>query len=180
MCQQEGYAKAVASEWLNEKEQRAWRGFIAASQMLATQIERDLLAASQLSMADYAVLVNLSEVEDRRLRATDLAERMSWSRSRLSHQVSRMELRSLVKREHCGDDARGSFVVLTDTGLETIRQAAPAHVASVRKHLLDHLSEKQIDSLGEVTAVVLDHLGAINALPSGCDRATIQNQPKDS
>ena len=163
----------MADKWLSESEQRAWRGFNAAGQMLATQIERDLVAAAKLSMADYAVLVNLSEVDDRRLRATELADRMSWSRSRLSHQVGRMEARGLVKRENCGDDARGSFVVLTSQGFDTIRDAAPDHVTSVRLHLLNYLTNEQVESLGEIMTAILDHLGELDALPSGCDTAAI-------
>lgn len=139
------------------------------SQMLNTQLERDLLADANLSTADYAVLVNLSEVESHRLRATDLASRMSWSRSRLSHQVARMEARDLLKRESCGDDARGSFIVMTPAGYKAIKDAAPGHVRSVRQHLLDNLTDEQIDALGEIAGRVLDHLKQLNNSANNTD-----------
>jgi DNA-binding MarR family transcriptional regulator len=147
-------------QWLNDRESQAWRGLVMATQALNAQVERDLIADAGLSMADYAVLANLSEIDGRRLRATDLAERLSWSRSRLSHQVGRMETRGLVKRESCGEDARGSFVALTDEGYETIANAAPNHVASVRRHLFAALSPAEVDSLANVMIVIAAHLSA--------------------
>jgi DNA-binding MarR family transcriptional regulator len=159
----------VAEGWLDQREAGVWRNYVVASEMLNTQLERDLLADSNLSLADYAVLVNLSEVDDRRLRATELASRMSWSRSRLSHQVGRMEARDLVKRESCGDDARGSYIVLTANGYTAIKSAAPEHVRSVRHHLLDNLTDAQIDALGEIASSVLEHLKELNELPHNAD-----------
>jgi DNA-binding MarR family transcriptional regulator len=84
---------------------------------------------------------------------------MLWSQSRLSHHISRMEQRGLVRREECESDARGSVVVLTEEGLHTIEQAAPHHVASVRRHIIDVLSPEQIKALGDITETVVSHLG---------------------
>jgi DNA-binding MarR family transcriptional regulator len=98
-------------------------------------------------MPDYLVLSSLSEAPSRRHRLTELAARMQWSPSRLSHHVSRMEQRGLVQRADCADDLRGAVIVLTDAGWAAIEAAAPDHVASVRRHLIDQLSAEDLQAL---------------------------------
>ena len=110
---------------------------------------------SGLSEPDYMVLVHLSEAEDRRVRMHDLATRLNWSRSRLSHQLARMQARGLVEREGCATDARGAFAVLSAGGLAEIEQAAPMHVESVRRHLIDVLDREQIDQLAAIAERVV-------------------------
>src|SRR2546421_10608825 len=107
--------------------------------LLDLQLARDLAHDAGLSEADYDVLSTLTEVEDRRWRARDLATRLRWSTSRLSHHVARMQERGLVAREGCDDDGRGAVIVLTDAGWKAIRDAAPGHVSSVRRHFIDLL-----------------------------------------
>jgi DNA-binding MarR family transcriptional regulator len=128
------------------------------SDRLRSQIGRDLLVDSGLSEADYRVLVSLSEAEGRRIRVTELAERLDWSKSRLSHQLARMEARRLVERQGCASDNRGSFAVLSRHGWAEIRRAAPKHVASVRRHLIDLLDGAQLEELEVICNVVLTHL----------------------
>ena len=155
---------APEPRWLSSQESRAWRGYLAMSELLHSQITSDLLAETGLSYADYQVLVHLSEAEERRVRMTELATRLDWSKSRLSHQFARMEARGLVRREDCPSDARGAFAVLTDEGMEEIRGAAPWHVESVRRHLIDLLDPDQIKQLEGITRAVLEHL---RTLPVG-------------
>jgi DNA-binding MarR family transcriptional regulator len=126
--------------------------------LLNLQITRDLQQESGLSEPDYDVLSNLSERDDPRARLTELAAHMRWSTSRLSHHVSRMQQRGLVRREECDDDRRGSMVVLTDLGLQAIVDAAPGHVESVRRHIVDLLTPDQIQTLGDISETVVDHL----------------------
>src|SRR5215213_9422443 len=119
--------------WLTGEEDRAWRAYRRMKVLLDAQLARDLVDGSGLSEPDYDVLSNLSEIEGERWRITELAARMQWSKSRLSHHLDRMEQRGLVRREECGTDGRGAFVVLTAGGRRAIEQAAPGHVASVRE-----------------------------------------------
>jgi DNA-binding MarR family transcriptional regulator len=147
--------------WLDEAEHRAWLGYRRMRLRLDAQIARDLAADSGLSLPDYDVLSALASAEDRRGRSTEIAARMLWSKSRLSRQLSRMERRGLVKRQECETDARGSDIVLTDQGLQAIRNAAPGHVDSVRAHFIDLLSEEQIAALGDMAETVLAHLGQV-------------------
>jgi DNA-binding MarR family transcriptional regulator len=144
--------------WLDDAEARAWRGYMRMRTLLHAQIVRDLARESGLSGPDYDVLSNVSEAEGRRSRLGDLAARMAWSKSRLSHHITRMEQRGLVTREDCTSDGRGAFVVLTDAGLRAIQAAAPGHVASVRRHFIDLLSRDQLDALAEITQTVVRRL----------------------
>ena len=154
-----------APRWLDPAEDRAWRGYRRMRALLDLQVNRDLARDAGLSEPDYDVLSNLSETEGHRWRVSDLAARMLWSKSRLSHHLTRMQQRGLVTREDCPEDGRGAVVVLTDGGLRTIQAAAPDHVASVRRHLIDLLSSDQIAVLGDITETVLDHLASQLAKP---------------
>jgi DNA-binding MarR family transcriptional regulator len=144
--------------WLDDAEARAWRGYLRMRTLLHAQIVRDLAREAGLSGPDYDVLTNVSEAEGRRSRLGDLAARMAWSRSRLSHHITRMEQRGLVTREDCAADGRGAFVVLTDAGWRAVQAAAPGHVASVRRHFIDLLSREQLDALAEISQTVVRRL----------------------
>lgn len=146
------------TRWLTPDEERAWRAYRLMRARLDLQLQRDLMRESGLSEADYDVLSNVSEAKDRRVRLKDLATSMLWSPSRLSHHVARMQERGLVVREECESDGRGAFVTLTADGWRTIKAAAPGHVASVRRHLIDLLSASEIETLGRIAEKVVTHL----------------------
>ena len=145
-------------EGLNESEARAWRGYQRMRTLLTAQLGRDLSHDSDLSEPDYTVLSNLSEAEGHRWRLNELSARMLWSKSRLSHHIARMEERGLVTREECATDGRGAFVVLTRQGMRAIERAAPSHVASVRRNLIDLLTPAEIDALAAISQKVVAHL----------------------
>jgi DNA-binding MarR family transcriptional regulator len=143
--------------WLTPQEQRAWRAHLAAHRLLLNQLDRELQNTG-LSINDYEILVNLSEDPERRMRMSDLADATVQSRSRLSHQISRMESAGLVTRENCEDDRRGTYAVLTALGWETIAKVAPDHVASVRRHFIDRLTPDQVKEIEEIYAPIVAHL----------------------
>ena len=153
----DGAPQTSPARWLSDDEQRAWRSYIRLAQLLMRQLDRDLHPFG-LSMHDYEILVELSEAPGRRMRMTELADRTAQSRSRLSHQVSRMETRGLVTREDCAGDKRGTFAVLTARGADTIAAVAPAHVASVRGHFIDQLEPSELSALAAACEPVLDKL----------------------
>lgn len=164
----------MTSRWLNETEDRAWRGYRRLFTLLEAQLARELTDSSGLSVADYTVLSNLVEAEGRRWRLNSLSTRMQWSQSRLSHHIARMEGRGLVKREDVASDGRGTMVVLTRLGLRIIAAATPSHMEGVRTHLIDLLSPDQLQTLGDIADVVVDHLTTIAAV--GDDRRS-QDEP---
>ena len=156
------------ANWLTRDEQQAWRAWLSASRLLTDRLNRDLQARQGLTVADYEILVWLSEAPDRRLRMSELAERTLSSRSRLSHQIDRMEQAGLVARHVCTQDRRGSFAGLTDEGWNTLVAAAPAHVDSVREHLVDALTPEEFQSLGAACQKISDRL-----------QESCQDQPQD-
>jgi DNA-binding MarR family transcriptional regulator len=141
-----GVPRTSPPRWLTDEEQRAWRAYIRLAQLLMRQLDRDLNPFG-LSMHDYEILVELSEAPHHRMRMTELADRTAQSRSRLSHQINRMEARDLVNREHCEGDKRGTFAVLTTHGADMISTVAPHHVASVRRHFIDQLGSLDLTTL---------------------------------
>jgi DNA-binding MarR family transcriptional regulator len=148
----------MTSQWLDGTEERAWRGYRRMFTLLESRLSSELAEETGLSMADYTVLSNLAEVEGRRWRVTALADHVQWSQSRLSHQISRMEERGLVRREQVRDDARGAFVVLTRRGLKAIAAATPTHLSGVRRHMIDLLTRQQLETLTDIAGTVVDHL----------------------
>ena len=144
--------------WLDKREARVWRAVIGLQQKLLPELERQLIRDAGLSGADYALLVPLSEAPDGLLRARELGRMVGWERSRLSHQLARMEKRGLVAREECSEDARGLMVRLTDAGRAAITSGAPTHVAAVRRHFFDPLTDAELDVLGPALERVLDRL----------------------
>ena len=153
-------AGSRAGSWLTPGEQDAWRAYLATSKLLFRQLDRDLQPFG-LSGNDYEILVVLSESPDHRLRMTDLADATAQSRSRLSHQITRMEAAGLVRRDTCPGDKRGLFTVLTDAGMATIERVAPYHVDSVRRHFISLLTADQLEALREGYAAVNGHLREI-------------------
>jgi DNA-binding MarR family transcriptional regulator len=144
--------------WLDAREQRAWRTFLEVRRGLLAEINRQLIRDAGLSGADYELLVPLSEAPERRMRPRDLGRKVDWDRSRLSHQIRRMQERGLVVREECCTDGRGAFVVLTDRGREAIESAAPDHVRTVRRFFLDLLQPGEVETLISIYERMLDRL----------------------
>jgi DNA-binding MarR family transcriptional regulator len=142
--------------WLDEREQQAWRAFVAATQQVFDQLDRELQRDARMPHAYYQILVTLSEAPDRTQRMSELAEHTRSSRSRLSHAVARLVERGWVRRESCPTDRRGSLAVLTDDGLAALEAAAPGHVEGVRRHLFDRLTRAQIEQLLEISQSVLE------------------------
>jgi len=143
--------------WLSAAEQDAWRAYIRLAKMLMRQLDRDLHPFG-LSTNDYEILVELSEAPGHQLRMTELADRTAQSRSRLSHQVTRMEAKGLVRRDACEGDKRGTFAVITPRGLTMMERVAPSHVDSVRRHFVDQLSAAQLQTLAATYLPLLDRL----------------------
>ncbi|GAA3464038.1 MarR family winged helix-turn-helix transcriptional regulator [Saccharothrix longispora] len=144
--------------WLGEREAAVWQAYLAVQRELHSALERQLVRDSGLSNADYSLLVPLSEAADGVVRSRELGVLVGWERSRLSHQIGRMEKRGLVVREECAEDARGSMVRLTPAGRAAIEAAAPGHVEAVRRYVFDGLSAEEVDVLDRVFHRVLGRI----------------------
>lgn len=123
--------------------------------MLLDALDHQLQRDAKMPHGYYEILVRLSEVPDRTMRMSELADATKSSRSRLSHAVTRLEERGWVQREDCETDRRGQLATLTDAGVQALTEAAPGHVAAVREHLIDRLSPAQVTQLADITETVL-------------------------
>lgn len=160
-----------ATRWLTDAERDAWAGLQQMQGMLSGRLNRELAASSGLSLQDYAVLVNLSDEPDARVRANELGRRLGWEKSRLSHHVARMVARGLVARERCPVDHRGLYVTLTAGGRAALQAAAPGHCASVRRWFVDRLDPEQLAAVATVARIVTDGLSEVCEAEEGCGEA---------
>ena len=149
------------TRWLTKEQQGHWRSWLAATTVLQERLSRELQEQHGLTITDYEILVRLSEAENRSIRMSDLATLTLLSRSRLSHQIDRMETSGLVSREVCPDDRRGQLAVLTNAGMKTLVAAAPDHVEGVRKHFVDVLTDAEYKALGTAAKKIADHLDSL-------------------
>ena len=149
------------TRWLTKEQQAHWRSWLTASTSLREQLSRELQELHGLTITDYEILVRLSESENNSIRMSDLATQTLLSRSRLSHQVDRMEAAGLVSREASPDDRRGQLAVLTTAGTRALVAAAPDHVTGVRKHLVDLLTDAEYKALGSAAKKIADHLDSL-------------------
>jgi DNA-binding MarR family transcriptional regulator len=153
--------------WLDPREDRAWRAFRHASHRLSLRLQRHLLRDSGLSGADYEILAVLSEHPAGRMPASELGVLLEWEKSRLSHQVRRMQERGLILREPNPVDARSAVVRLLPAGRRAVEAAAPLHVDQVRRHLVDLFTPEELDTFAALNERILRHL-ADEPLPEDC------------
>ena len=165
------------TRWLNPAEARAWRALQSFGTPLAAALNRQLMADSALSSADYQVLVVLSETPGGAMRAGELGRATGWEKSRLSHHIKRMESRRLVERQDCATDGRGLLVAITDHGRRAIEDAAPGHVQAVRKFVIDILTPEQLEVLAEVGEAVGVSLTTENCQAAAADDCDAVDEP---
>lgn len=141
--------------WLNDAEMRGWRSFIAAMNLVHRALDRELRHSVDMTVDDYGVLVHLSEATDRRVRLGELAALLRVPKAHLTYRIQRMEKSGLLRRVGCDDDGRGVWAVMTPEGFERLKEAAPIHVASVRRHVLDHWDAAQLAAVGDAMEALL-------------------------
>jgi DNA-binding MarR family transcriptional regulator len=147
-----------APRWLSDAEQRTWRAWLEVMRLLPAKLEDRLHERHDLNLTDYQVLVELSESDEGRLRMTELSNRTSLSKSRLSHQISRMEKAGLVERQECPSDRRGAFAAISDQGWALLREAAPGHVEDVRELFIDLMTPDEAAVVGQAMGIIAEKL----------------------
>lgn len=154
---------AESVPWLDLEQQKAWRSYLIGSALLSEHLNDDLAQAG-LTLAEYEVMVRLSEAPNWQLRMSALADSLVHSRSRLTHTVARMERRGLVLRTPSPGDGRGVDCLLTDIGYELLKEAAPSHVLAVRRILVDVLTEDELKLVGKVFAKIAERAADIKGV----------------
>jgi DNA-binding MarR family transcriptional regulator len=150
--------RADVVRWLTESEQLAWRSYIVATLGLRQRLHRELADQHDVTLTDYEVLVCMEAAPDHKVRMTELAAMLGSTKSRLSHQIGRMEIAGVVRRVRDPEDKRGVVAELTDAGTALLEQAAPTHVKGVRDHMIDLLTPEEHAVIGKAFARVLEHL----------------------
>ncbi len=148
----------TGGRWLAASQQRDWRAYIEGRARLDEAIERDLKTRHGMSLAEYEILVQLSEAPDRRLRMAELASSATQSRSRLTHTVARLESKGFVSRTDCPTDKRGVYALLTDQGYAALSRAAADHVSTVRDLFIDVIDADDLAAIGRAFRTVADRL----------------------
>lgn len=149
---------------LSDREREVWRSFQHMRRQLDLALERRLHADAGISTADFEILLSLREADDERLRAGRIADLIGWEKSRVSHQLTRMEARGLVSRENCDDDARGVWITITSPGRQAVDHAIGDRAAVIREFFLDVLSDDEQSLIVDGSRRVLDRLA-----PPLCD-----------
>jgi DNA-binding MarR family transcriptional regulator len=144
-------------EWLTDAEQHSWRNFIMTVHDLMTALELDI-APHGLTMGDYEVLVWLSEAEENRMRMCDLAGKLQLSPSGLTRRLDGLVKAGWVERASCDNDRRVMYAHLTAAGRAKMLAAAPDHVTSVRRHVLEPLGATGVTQLGAIFGRIHAHL----------------------
>ena len=152
-CGQEANATSCGQgdrHLLTESQMRAWRAFLGASTLVSARLNHELDEAAAISMYEYEILVRLFESEAGRVRMSQLADQVSYSRSRLTHTVGRLERAGYVLRSSCPNDRRGVYAHLTKAGYEFLAQTAPIHLDGVRRHLINRFTPSELATLTEL------------------------------
>jgi DNA-binding MarR family transcriptional regulator len=134
---------------LDRSEVAFWQSLMRALVVVPRVLDEDLDEAERLSVNQYSILVFLSEAPDRQMRIGQLAETTSLTISGITRLVNRMAADGLVERRRCEDDGRGFYAVLTEQGRERLERAYPTHLASARRHVMDHLAGFDLDALAD-------------------------------
>jgi DNA-binding MarR family transcriptional regulator len=153
---------------LDDPRLRAWRAFLFAQAALLRELETELMADERISLAEYDALTQLAIPEDRRLRMSELADRLVISRSGVTRLVDRLEAQGLVARSQCAPDGRGAYAVLTVAGLARLREAVPTHLRHVDEHFLSLVTPEELDVIERAMTTLAQATGrCVAQLTSG-------------
>jgi len=148
----------TADDELSDQDWAVWRDFMTMSGQLSRELDRRLQADAGISQADYSVLLVLQQASDHQLRTGELAELLAWEKSRVSHQVARMEARALVLRRECDTDGRGTWIEPTSEGRRVLLGAMGNHNHAIRELFFEALRDDQRAAIGNAALNVLDRL----------------------
>lgn len=144
--------------WLSATELDTWVNVAQMLMLLPAALDRQLREDTGIPHAYYQILAMLSAEPGQSMRMSDLARVVGSTTSRLSHAVASLEQRGWVRRRACPSDKRGQVACLTEAGAAMLREAAPGHVAEVRRLVFDQLTAEDVQQLGVITAKLLPAL----------------------
>lgn len=162
-----GTLPGAAGPSLDDPRLRAWRAFLLAQAAVLRALADDLDAEAGLPLAEYDALVNLAIAPDRRLRMSELADRLVISRSGVTRLVDRLEAQALVTRSTCTPDGRGAYAVVTPAGLARLRDAVPVHLRHVAARFLDVIDPADLAAVERAMTAVAEATGRCTVFVAG-------------
>lgn len=162
--------------WLNADERAAWLAVAALIVKLPAELDAQLQRDAGLSFFEYMVMAVLSEQPDRSLQMSEIARLASASLSRLSHTAKRLERQGYLRRTRCGGPGRRTTATLTQAGFDKVAEAAPGHVATVRRVLVDAVDPGELETLRVVGGAVL---ARIDPDAAGCHTRWSEPPPQE-
>ena len=166
MSRKGGRGSAGSDVWLSRSQLRAWLAFMGVQQRLGYEMNRQLQADTDLSLADYDVLNALSGVPEERMQVGALAAQIGWERSRLSHHAKRVQRRGLVHCDLAASDRRATEIRLTPGGRRAIVEAAPGHVDLVRRLFFGGLPKELLGPMSQALEAIHAHVVEHGTLPA--------------
>lgn len=145
---------------LTGTDEETWRSYLVAARLLFEELDRRLDSSAGVSLPDFTLLARLRDAGEDGLRMSELAESAVFSRSRISHAISRLENQGWVERRSCPTDRRGSYAALTASGTAKLAEAEPVHTEVIREHLLGSIEATDAESFRRVTDQIGRSLGA--------------------
>ena len=143
---------------LTSEEELLWRALMRILVVLPRHLDADLVRAAGLTANEYKTLMGLSEAPDRELRMAELANATGLSASRVTRLVDDLQARGFVVKRACATDGRGNVARLTPRGLARLESAWPAHLASVRRRVFDHVDAGAVGLTAQALSSVAAHL----------------------
>ncbi len=151
---------------LTGTDQETWRSYLVAARLLFEELDRRLDSVAGISLPDYTLLARLRDAGEEGLRMSELAESAVFSRSRISHAISRLENQGWVERRSCPTDRRGSYAALTGDGMAKLAEAEPVHSEVIKEHMLGSIEADDAESFRRVTDQIGQSLGAKSGDPA--------------
>src|SRR5258707_1956493 len=152
------YNLHMKKQLLSDRQQAAWANYQRMRVRLTERINRELAQKAGLPEADFEILSALIESPNESVRALALRCGLEWEKSRLSHQLRRMEERDLITRQECAEDNRSSVIRVTETGRKLATEARVYYEQVVRKYVVDVLTAEQLQALGTIAEIIIHQL----------------------
>ncbi|PZW24099.1 DNA-binding MarR family transcriptional regulator [Thermosporothrix hazakensis] len=148
----------MAKQKLSQKQEAVWTSYQRMRLRLAGQLNQELAQKTGLSEADFEILSLLSQKAEEPVRALALRCGLEWEKSRLSHQLRRMEARGLITRGECPEDNRGTVIRATELGRKLAIEARDCYEQAVQRYVMDVLTPEQLEALGSISERILKQL----------------------
>ena len=166
-------ARGAARLAPNDPRLDAWRAFLVAHARLFRRLDEELRVEHSLSLPEYETLLQIAQAPDRRMRMSQIANRVLLSKSGVTRLVDRLVADGFVERSQCSSDARGAEAGLTPAGLERLRAASTTHLRGIERYFLSAIETSELASLGRMMESISQGTGGESPLAEACEPSEV-------